>query len=288
MNKPVPHWHEQLRTWFDQQRADQELAGRIWERACVSDWRRFPDGRFGPDHPERGLILHWICRNRAVTRALQVETGRGYACAAMALDTSQAGVNIKIDALDPRPANQRQSWTIRHEGTDQALQLSVEEVIANYLPDLAEVITHHAGPTHKQLYRLLKEGAHYDLIVLSARNTPYDLVRDLCYCIPMLEDDGAIVFEQFAPTTAPGLGGIMLVPHIRRLFVDISLYATHGKVWPTPLSALERQNMVVASGHRFPEWRLRKSRLLLWKLASWFMCRVYRNGPDFPLQPDVD
>ena len=90
MNKPVPHWHEQLRTWFDQQLADQEVAGQIWERACISDWRRFPDGQFGPDHPERGLILHWICGNRAVTRALQVETGRGYACAAMALGASQA------------------------------------------------------------------------------------------------------------------------------------------------------------------------------------------------------
>lgn len=289
MDQSAPqHWHAALGAWLAEQSADQDPAAQVWDAGQICAWQRNRDGSYGPHDPERGLLLYRLVQSRRVDRALQVETANGFGCVVMARAAADAGHSMVIDTVDRRPPDQKRSWTLHQDNADRTVELSIDDVFGQYFPALREVVRHHPGHAHRQLLALLKGGERYGLIVIDTGTSPYTLVRNLCYCIPMLEDDGALFLGALTPAAKEGLGPVMMLPHLRRLFVDVSLLHTGGMVWPLAQPADAWRGVVLASGHRFPEWRLNRNHLLYWRLMSWLMLRAYRKASTFPLKPDVD
>lgn len=282
------HWHAALDTWLGEQDPDRVPARQVWDIGRICAWRRYPDGHFGPEDIERGLLLYEIIQARRAQRALQLHTGRGFECAVMARAAADAGRRVTIDTVDDRPADLARPWPFHEGDSDRSAELSVTEVFSRYFPAAQEVVHHHSGTVHRKLHQLLKDGARYGLIAVHAGDDSYDLLKNVCYCIPMLEDDGALVITGLTPTARSGLGPIMFLPHLRRLFVDVHVLRTGGRVWPLSQPEDAWSGAVLASGHRFPEWRLHRSYLLYWRLLFWMLRRAYTKAGLFPLKPDVD
>jgi len=282
------HWHLTLQEWLQRQDWDGEPASTIAGIGDFTARRRERGGRLVTDHLERGLLIYQIIQTRNIGRALQVGVEFGFNCAVMVQAALDGGRALTVDAVDYLASDHKRAWPLNKDGADIVEELSLSQVLHEHFPATAEVVHHHSGPETRQLFSLLRSGARYGLIVISGGATPYELVRYLCYCIPMLEDDGAILLDRFSPANASGLGTVMLLPHLRRLFIDVSRFESEGTVWPIPALAVDRQSMLLASGHRFPEWRLHRTYLPYWKLVSWLMGRVYRDVATFPLKPDID
>jgi hypothetical protein len=279
LNLPNPPLGEWLKSFDDAPRRE-----RIHGLGLLTGLRGEVDGTFRPANFERGLILDRIVEERRPARVLELGTGRGLGSFALAAAARTYGQTIEITTVDLTPITEPQNYAIQDGGSARVIQASCDEVWRTHLdPELRQRIKPLTGATTEILPALLRDGQRFDLIFIDAGHDLFSVVHDLAYSAALLNRDGAILMDDFAPLEDFGLGTCVALTHARRHFEHVELFPTEGLIYGGTVFPESPRGMIFLAGLQHDKPTVNRASLLFWKAAGAFLSLAYRPGL-FPLR----
>lgn len=273
-----------LIAWLKEQQPESELAKRLWEIGLLTGWRQRADGSFGPENFERSLLLYRMVAKVRPRRILEVGTGRGFGCLAMATSAEDHGLDTTIDTIDLHDPDMVREWPIRLHGKDEVGSYVPRRLWAEHFDKpVLERINHLTGDSTAVLHKLLREGRRYDMLFVDAGHDAYHAIADLSYSIAMLRPGSIGLLDDFAPVAPYGLGAVMALPHLKKYFQEVAVMATHGQVWPAKAISDYPHGMVLLSGSTDRHLHVDRKRLLWWRIFGRLMELSYSGRRAFPL-----
>ncbi|MBI5815583.1 MAG: class I SAM-dependent methyltransferase [Nitrospinae bacterium] len=261
-----------------------KLKERIFNLGMLTGWKKKEDGGFGPANFERALILTKLVELICPGEALEVGTGRGLGCLAMASAAQELGIDLKITSLDINTPNLKQTWPIRLSGKDQVINASVEEVWAAHISnDLRKNIKFVTGSTTSTMAALAADGKKFDLIFIDAGHDAHSVIHDLARSITLLNPGGVVLMDDFAPLDEYGLGTCLAIPHARRFFRYVNVFHTEGLVYGGSDNPEFPRAMVLLAGPGKTEGAGGMFSMAVWRLAD-VMLRYLYKPKSFPLK----
>lgn len=266
-----------------QQHSDQARIERVRRLGLLTGLRSDKAGGFRPANFERGLVLQRLVSLCQPATVLELGTGRGLGSLSIADAAQMQGLHCEITSVDIVPPNTPQAWAIERNGEQADIQASVEEIWERHVhADLRRMVKLVTGRTTDVLPRLAAEKRKFDLIFIDAGHDLYSVIHDLAYAALLVEEDGGILMDDFAPQEAFGLGTCVALPHARRLFEHVEVFPTEGLVYGGAVYPDAPRGMVFLQKPRQAALTLNRSRLLWWKFASVVLERCGRADL-FPL-----
>jgi predicted O-methyltransferase YrrM len=258
-------------THFD----DASRRERVWNLGLLTGLRAEKDGSYRPANFERGLVLDRLIELRKPKTVLEIGTGRGLGAFAMAAAARAHGSEIEITTADLIPLEQPQDYALEVAGERQRLRASCAEIWGKHLdPELRERIQPLTGPTTSTLPAALRDGRQFDFIFIDAGHDLFSVAHDLAYSATLLAPGGAILMDDFAPLEEFGLGTCVVLSHARRLFAQVELFPSEGRVFGGAVHPEAPRGMIFLSDRR-GDVTIRRSMLPLWRAAGFLLERCY-------------
>lgn len=225
---------------------------------------------------ERGLLLDSLVSSLRPERILELGTGRGLGAFVMAEAAKEAGYHPQITTVDVLTADTAQNWPIESDGKREIRYASRHEVwSSHFAEDLRAMVAEVCGPTTDVLPQMLRDQRKFGLIFIDAGHDLYSVVHDLCYAAMLLDKDGWILMDDFAPASEYGLATCLASTHARSLFGVVEVLATEGLVFgDTQIPGLPR-SMVLLSEAR-DGIKFDRAKLFFWRVANHVLNACYR------------
>lgn len=232
---------------------------------------------------ERGLVLDRLVELRRPRRVLEVGTGRGLGCLALAAAGQAHGAPLHVTTIDLQGPREQQAWPVEVKGERTTLQASRDEVWRAHVPDgLAAAVRQETGRSSEVLPRLHRAGERFDLAFIDAGHDLHSVVHDLAYATTMLAPGGAILMDDYAPMEDFGVGTCIAVAHARRLFERVEVFPTDGVVYGREGDDIAARGMALLTGLRGTP-RFSRAKLTFWRVAASVLHRAY-DPRRFPLE----
>jgi hypothetical protein len=211
---------------------------------------------------------------------LEIGTGRGLGCLSMAAASARAGISTTITTIDITPPDRPVEWPIRIENRDQVLRASREEIWSRWIPpELLQNIDQLTGRTDAVLPKLLHEKRAFGLVFIDGPHDPYSVMHDLIHSFHLLERDGAILMDDFAPLDTFGWGTCLAAAHARPWFEHVSVFPTDGRVYGQADHPDYPRGMVYLENKRDVRPRWDWTTRLRWKLTAHFLAAAWKTDP---------
>ncbi len=266
-----------------QQHLDEAHKERVRRLGLLTGLRYEKAGGFRPANFERALVLQRIMTLRRPARILELGTGRGLGALAMADMARELGITCEITSVDILPPTAPQWWPIEVDGQQEERRASIDEIWGKHIEvELRQRVLLRTGPTTAVLPALAAEGRKFDFIFIDAGHDLYSVVHDLSYSAALLDKDGAILMDDFAPLEEFGLGTCIALSHARRWFGHVETITTEGVIYGGAVFPDAPRGMIFLKDLREKHVRVRRSSLLWWRVAGAILGRCYRPGL-FPL-----
>ena len=280
-------YFEELSVWLEKSRHS-ALSDEIFRIGTVTAWRRWPSGEFGPSNFERGLLLHRLVELTSAKDVLELATGRGFSCICMGMASETYQLNTRITTIDPIGPESNQEWPIRFDDEDIVVRSSRQEMWASHVPKKFTRNIHQiTGTSFTELKTLLRANRQFDIIFVDAGHNTFSVAHDVAYAIPLLRSQGVLVLDDFSPTEWYGLGAIMVLPHVRRFFSDVSVLRTDGVIYSSRGSGRQVSGMVMATGLGDHDFKFRPLRMIWWRLVWLVIWFSYTRTWLFPLSKNT-
>lgn len=231
---------------------------------------------------ERGLLLDSLVSSLRPERILELGTGRGLGAFVMAEAAKEAGYKPQITTADVLTTDKAQNWPIEADGKREIRNTSRHKVWNSYFTEeVRAMITEVCGPTTDVLPQMLRDERKFGLIFIDAGHDLYSVVHDLCYAAMLLDKDGWILMDDFAPASEYGLATCLASTHARSLFGVVEVLATEGLVFgDTQIPGLPRS--MVLLGEVRDSIKFDRAKLFFWQVANHVLNACYRPAL-FPL-----
>jgi predicted O-methyltransferase YrrM len=266
-----------------QQHIDDTRKERVRQLGLLTGLRRDKEGGFRPANFERALVLQRLVALHRPTRVLELGTGRGLGCLAIADAARELGTACEITSVDILPPTQPQDWPIELNGQAREGRACIDEIWLQHIDsELRRRVRLRTGPTTKVLPALAQEGAQFDLIFIDAGHDLFSVAHDLSYSAALLAEGGCILMDDFAPMEEFGLGTCIVLGHARRWFAHVEVLTTEGAVYGGAVHPEAPRGMVFLKELRARQPRIRRSLLAWWRFASAVLERCCRPET-FPL-----
>lgn len=270
-----------LEDW--QQHIDEVRKERVRRLGLLTGLRRDKGGGFRPANFERALVLQRLVALHRPARVLELGTGRGLGCLAIADAARELGLACEITSVDILPPTQAQDWPIELDGRACEGRASIEEIWLQHIDsELRRRVRLRTGPTTKVLPALAQEGARFDLIFIDAGHDLFSVAHDLSYSAALLAAGGCILMDDFAPMEEFGLGTCIVLGQARRWFTHVEVLSTEGAVYGGAVHPEAPRGMVFLKNLRVQRPRVRRPLLAWWRLAGAVLERCSRPEM-FPL-----
>ena len=231
---------------------------------------------------ERGLLLDSLVSSLRPERILELGTGRGLGAFVMAEAAKDAGYQPQITTVDVLTTDTAQNWPIETDGKREVRHASRREVWSRYFTeDVRAMVAEVCGPTTDVLPQMLRDQRKFGLIFIDAGHDLFSVVHDLCYAAMLLDKDGWILMDDFAPASEYGLATCLSSTHARSLFGVVEVLATEGLVFGDAQIAGLPRSMVLL-GDAKDDIKFDRAKLLFWRVANHVLNACYRPAI-FPL-----
>ncbi len=243
---------------------------------------REENGIFRRANFERGLLLDSLVSSLRPGRILELGTGRGLGAFVMAEAAKDAGYKPQITTVDVMTTDTAQNWPIESDAKREIRNVSRCEVWSSYFTgDAREMIKEVCGPTTNVLPQMLRDERKFGLIFIDAGHDLFSVVHDLCYAAMLLDKDGWVLMDDFAPASEYGLATCLASSHARSLFGVVEVIATEGLVFgDTQIVGLPRS--MVLLGEIKNDIKFDRAKLFFWRVANHVLNACYRPAI-FPL-----
>lgn len=228
MTGKVPPY--ELGTWLNEFN-DEDTRDRILEIGNLTGLKRHADGH-RPANFERALVLDRLVEILRPRRVLELGTGRGLGCLALASAAEKHEVPMSITTVDIYDEETDQDWPLRIDGEDLNLATSRHDIWNRYFsPSFLGMIDQRCGKTHHVLRELADSGEGYDLIFIDAGHDLHSVVQDLVGATELLHPRGSVLMDDFSPLDDYGIGTCVAVAQAARIFEHVETFTSDGIVF---------------------------------------------------------
>ncbi|HEB71671.1 MAG TPA: class I SAM-dependent methyltransferase [Nitrospirae bacterium] len=273
----IPQW---LLSFDDHARKE-----RIWSLGLLSGWRRFKESNYGAANFERALVLDRLVETLKPVNILEIGTGRGLGALTVATASREYGLDVKITTIDALAPDVKQKWPIQIDGENKVINSSLNEVWSQYVDKtLTNNITKITALSTKALPELSALNKKYDLIFIDGGHDLHSVINDLSYSISMLNSNGVILMDDFAPLDEYGFGTCMATYVAGNWIENIKVFPSEGLVYGAAEHSEYPRGMVLLWGQkRKKPYKIYHAKLFFWKMLERLIWLAMKRGI-FPLR----